>query len=83
MSGAIDADPSSAWTISPLMGRPHQAVFQAARPIGLIPGMRLRVELVCGRETDPYCTLGRFRLSVTDRPFPLFRAEPADDPGRH
>jgi hypothetical protein len=73
VSGAIDADPSSLWSIYPLMGRPHQAVFQAARPIEPIPGMRLRVELVCGREPERYCTLGRFRLSVTERPFPLFR----------
>ena len=36
--------------------------------------MRLRVELVCGLETDPQSTLGRFRLSVTDRPFPLYQA---------
>jgi hypothetical protein len=72
-SGAIDADPSSVWSIDPLMGRPHQAVFQAARPIGPIPGMRLRVDLVSGSEVSPHCTLGRFRLSVTDRPFPLFQ----------
>jgi hypothetical protein len=73
VSGAIDSNPSSHWSISPLIGRPHQGVFQAARPIGPSPSMRLRVELVCGLETDPYYTLGRFRLSVTDRPFPLFQ----------
>src|SRR5262249_23103157 len=73
VSGAIDSDPSSLWSIWPLMGRPHQGVFQAARPIGPSPSMRLRVELVCGLETAPYFTLGRFRLSVTDRPFPLFQ----------
>ena len=73
VSGAIDADPNSHWSILPLMGRPHQAVFQAARPIRPRPGMRLRLELVCGLENEPYATLGRFRLSVTDRPFPLFQ----------
>ena len=71
--GLIDADPSSLWSIWPLMGRPHQAVFQAARPIGPIAGMGLRVDLVSGIEIYPHSTLGRFRLSVTDRPFPLFR----------
>jgi hypothetical protein len=30
--------------------------------------MRLRVEIVCGLDS----TLGRFRLSITDRPFPFF-----------
>ncbi len=73
VSGAIDADPNSHWSISPLMGRPHQAVFQAARPIEPRQGMRLRLELVCGLENVPHTTLGRFRLSVTDRPFPLFQ----------
>ena len=30
------------------------------------------MDLVSGIERDPQHTLGRFRLSVTDRPFPLF-----------
>jgi WD40 repeat protein/tRNA A-37 threonylcarbamoyl transferase component Bud32/tetratricopeptide (TPR) repeat protein len=71
-SGAIDADPKSEWCNMPLLGWPHQAVFQAARPIGPSPGMRLRVELDFGHEESPQSTLGRFRLSVTDRRFPLF-----------
>src|SRR5262249_9106049 len=74
VGGAIDADPNSFWSIWPLMGRPHQAVFQAARPIGPSPGIRLRVELVCGHETAPKSTLGWFRLWVTDRAFPPFEA---------
>ena len=47
VSGALDTDPTTAWSIWPLMGRPHWAVFQAARPIGTGAGMRLRVELAC------------------------------------
>ena len=35
--------------------------------------MRLRVEIVCELGTDSYSALGRFRLSITDRPFPLFQ----------
>ena len=31
-----------------------------------------RIELVCGLARYPTTTLGRFRLSVTNRPFPLF-----------
>ena len=34
--------------------------------------MRLRIELVCGLARFPYHAVGRFRLSVTDRPFPFF-----------
>ena len=71
MSGALDADPTTAWSIWPQVGRPHRAVFQTARPIGTGPGTRLRVELVFGRGSRT-STLGRFRLSVTNRPVPLF-----------
>jgi hypothetical protein len=67
-SGAVDTDPITAWSNWPLMGRPHWAIFQAARPVGTGHGPKLRVELVFG----PQYTLGRFRLSVTNRPFPLF-----------
>jgi tetratricopeptide (TPR) repeat protein len=72
VSGAIDTNPITAWGIYPLVGRPHWAVFQAARPIGRGPGIRLRLELVCGQAMTTYFTLGRFRVSVTNRPFPFF-----------
>ena len=72
VGGTIDTDPITAWSISPQRGRPHWAVFQPARPIGNRPGMRLRVELVNGQERFPYRTLGRFRLSITNRPVPFF-----------
>jgi tetratricopeptide (TPR) repeat protein len=72
MSGAIDADPATAWSIDPMVGRPHWAVFQVAQPTERDPSPRLRVELVRGQARFPRRTLGRFRLSVTNRPFPLF-----------
>jgi WD40 repeat protein/serine/threonine protein kinase/Flp pilus assembly protein TadD len=71
-SGAIDTDPITAWSNLPLMGRPHWAIFQAARLVGTGHGPRLRVELVFETQTAPEQTLGRFRLSVTNRPFPFF-----------
>ncbi|QEH39156.1 Serine/threonine-protein kinase pkn5 [Aquisphaera giovannonii] len=71
--GAIDADPASMWSIEPLPGRPHRAVFRLARPIRPGRGERLRVELASGHELVLSGTLGRFRLSVTDRPWPLYR----------
>ena len=72
VSGALDADPTTLWSICPRMGRPHWAVFQAARPIGHGRGMRLRVELDCRLTKYAIHALGRFRLSVTDRPVPFF-----------
>jgi WD40 repeat protein/serine/threonine protein kinase len=68
--GSLDSDPTTAWSIWPLMGQPHWAVFQTARPIGAGVGVRLRVELT-SRLKSAQSTLGRFRLSVTNRPFPL------------
>jgi hypothetical protein len=70
--GLLDADPAAAWAIWPQVGRPHWAVFQAARPFGTATGTRLRVELDF-RSRYPNHTLGRFRLSVTDRPFRFFQ----------
>ena len=69
---AIDTDPLTGWLVDSLSIGPRRAVFQAARPIGQGPGTRLRVELVSGRASLAGCTLGRFRLSVTSRPFPFF-----------
>jgi WD40 repeat protein len=72
VTGALDADPTTAWSIWPQVGRPHWAVFQAAQPFGTGPGMRLRVELASGHPRYAYHALGRFRLSVTNRPVPFF-----------
>jgi len=71
VSGALDTDSTTAWSIWPRVGRPHWAVFQTDRPIGTGAGMRLRVELA-SRSRYGQSTLGRFRLSVTDRPVRLF-----------
>jgi eukaryotic-like serine/threonine-protein kinase len=73
ISGTLVADSDKAWAIWPQIGRPHWAVFQAAQPFGTATGTRLRVELAF-RTRFACCTLGRFRLSVTDRPFPHFLA---------
>ena len=71
VSGTLDADTSTFWSIWPRMGQPHCAVFQAADPIGTSAGTRLRVELA-SRTEAAHAILGRFRLSVTNRPVPLF-----------
>jgi hypothetical protein len=72
VSGTLVAESARAWGIWPHAGRPHWAVFRAARPFGTATGTRLRVELAC-RTGYTHHTLGRFRLSVTDRPSPFFQ----------
>jgi WD40 repeat protein/tetratricopeptide (TPR) repeat protein len=71
VSGTLDTDTSTFWSIWPRTGQPHCAVFQAADPIGTSAGTRLRVELSF-RSADAHTILGRFRLSVTNRPVPFF-----------
>jgi tetratricopeptide (TPR) repeat protein len=71
VSGTLDTNTSTLWSIWPRTGQPHYAVFQAADPIGTSAGTRLRVELA-SRTESAHAILGRFRLSVTNRPVPFF-----------
>jgi hypothetical protein len=71
VGGSLDTDPATAWSIWPLVGRPHWAVFQTDAPIAAGAGTRLRVKLA-SQSRSAHSTLGRFRLSVTNLPFPLF-----------
>ena len=71
-SGTLDTDPSTFWSIWPETRRRHWATFEIDAPIGSGPGTRLRVELAC-QTASPHSALGRFRLSVTNRPVPSFR----------
>jgi hypothetical protein len=71
MSGTLDTDTSTFWSIWPRTGQPHCALFQTAEPIGTGAGTRLRVELA-SRTDVAHAILGRFRLSVTNRPVPFF-----------
>ena len=72
VAAVLEAIPTPAWAIWPQVGRAHWAVFQIAEPFGTGPGTRLRVELVFGRTKSLHSTLGRFRLSVTNRQVPSF-----------
>jgi tetratricopeptide (TPR) repeat protein len=67
---ALDADPATSWDIWPQAGRAHRAIFQVAEPFRARGDTRLRVELSF-RTGAPQHTLGRFRLSITDRPILL------------
>jgi eukaryotic-like serine/threonine-protein kinase len=73
VSGTLDTDPSTFWSIWPETYRRHWAIFQIDPPIGTGAGTRLRVELAC-QTASPQSVLGRFRLSVTNRPGPSFPA---------
>ena len=67
---AIDGDAHTAWSIDPLEGEPHVAVFELAKPIESEDGTSLTVKL--GQGERQHC-IGRFRISVTDAtpPVPL------------
>ena len=71
-SATIDRDQKTLWTASPRFGQHQQAVFQPAYPIANARGQRLRVELDGGLTGYAYFILGRFRLAITNRTFPLF-----------
>jgi WD40 repeat protein len=73
VSGTLDTDPSTFWSIWPETHRRHWAIFQIDPAIGTGAGTRLRVELAC-QTASPQSVLGRFRLSVTNRPGPSFPA---------
>jgi hypothetical protein len=60
VSAAIDEDLKSGWSIHPLVGEPHAAVFQFTRPIAR--GTKLAITLSCGERGH---SLGRFRISAT------------------
>ncbi len=66
VSRAVDGDESTAWGIYPEVGEFHQAVVDLTDPIVMKPGLKIRVsldQLHGGRHL-----IGRFRLSVSDRP---------------
>ncbi len=66
---AIDADskgPGSGWAILPQAGQPHQILLETVSPVSVAPGETLVVELQ-QRHGHGSHTLGRFRLSTSDR----------------
>ena len=70
IESAIDGDSNTAWSIDPLEGEPHVAVFELAKHIESEDGTSLTVKL--GQGERQHC-IGRFRISVTDAtpPVPL------------
>jgi mono/diheme cytochrome c family protein len=69
----LDGKLDTGWMVTGQEGKDHRAVFQFENPVGFPEGTLLVVGL------DQYfvhqCTIGRFRISVTDQPLPV-RAAP-------
>jgi tetratricopeptide (TPR) repeat protein len=70
VSGTLEKETASLWSIWPRTGQPHCAVFQTAEPMGTNAGTQLWVKLAF--RSHAQAILGRFRLSVTNRPVPFF-----------
>jgi len=69
ITAALDGDPKTGWSIDPLEGEPHVAVFEAQQPVGFPGGTTLQFVLRQGVPADH--NLGRLRLSATTAKPPL------------
>jgi hypothetical protein len=69
VSAALDGDPATGWQIDPEEGAPHEAIFEASKPLRFPGGARLVIALE--QATPEQHTLGRFRLSVTSAQPPV------------
>jgi hypothetical protein len=69
-SAAIDGNPQTGWSINGGQGRPHNAVFVFATPLGDVRDLRVRMLFERYYASD----LGRFRVSVTTDPNPTASA---------
>ena len=72
-AAAIDGNMTSGWSTNGSLGRSHAATFQFAEPV--VPGTPLLIRLRFERYFA--CSLGCFRLSVTDQPNALARGHSA------
>jgi hypothetical protein len=62
-ASATDGDPQTGWSCADRPGEAHEAVFIPAQPIS---ADQLELKMLFGRHYA--CSLGRFRISVTDDP---------------
>lgn len=63
VTAALDGDPKTGWSIDPMEGRPHVAVFETVDRVGGPGGTTLQFVLKQGSPPDH--NLGRLRLSAT------------------
>jgi hypothetical protein len=71
---AIDNNPTTGWAVAPEFGKPQEALFQIAKPIGDGKGTILTFNLDQRFGGDH--SIGKFRLSVTTSKAPLSLAGP-------
>jgi hypothetical protein len=72
VNGAIDNNPATGWAVDPHEGKPHNAIFHLASPLGFAEGTTFMVTMdqeFPGKDHN----LGKFRLSVTNHPQPALR----------
>ena len=76
VAAAIDGDPKTGWSIDPMEGLLHTAIFHLQQPAGVTGGTTLQFTLQQGGAA-PEHQLGRFRLSATTAKPPLPAPKPA------
>lgn len=76
VAATLDGDPKTGWSIDPLEGTPHTAVFETEKRFGFPGGTTLQFVLQQGSPAGH--NLGRLRLSATTAkpPFPVAKPVP-------
>ena len=77
VSGILDNNPETGWSIAPQTGKAHQAVIQTASPLNIPAGASLLFTLEHQYPSD-FAAIGRFRLSASTDPGVL-PAQPLPD----
>jgi hypothetical protein len=75
VAAALDGNPKTGWSIDPLEGKPHAAVFETEKPLGFPGGTTL--EFVLQQGSPAAHNLGRLRLSATTARPPLPSPKPS------
>ncbi len=83
VSGVIDGNPRTAWSIFPQVSNPHTAVLELREPIGFRGGSVLTLHLQQGYvSASPDHTIGKLRLALTTDPSPLEQPAGITSPAR-
>jgi hypothetical protein len=75
VAAALDGDAKTGWSIDPLEGKSHTAVFETEKPVGFRGGTTLQFVLQQGSPAGH--SLGRLRLSATAAKPPLPSPKPS------
>ncbi len=78
IESAIDHNESSdswGWAVGGQTGQGNRAAFVLSKPLTLVAGSRLRIELKQNFKQNPQHTLGRFRIDATSESPPIVAAK--------